>query len=388
MGKNTFSRSAFTRVHDDATKGGTTSATRDAEEKMERGEEMDPLVDPKGPAHLGPIRRSLPRFEKRGKFWFLTRGIPMAEETELDTTGSMGNNIDLAFTALPFSYEMYTSGKTPVLGRYDVQIATSIFNDVMDNVKDHKPVLCRTQFEMDEKIAMQMTHLVPGRGGKGNDKEDPQFGLFGAAYLTAAAINRYGLKYYHFTVSDEPIVETIDLQWLKTIFGEDVIERIKENGFGFDAKNIPDTAHTVMDLQTRAHAFFLQVPGNYDGIVKRQWKDLYGADHMVMLPDNTKYLHCVKAVIIGLTEGVLDLKTAVDFLREHKVPKTVAENIVFAVSHIPLGAQTLFPNFAKLPKAGDIFKEKTDLWPVDPKKVKIEDIQETAGSTGNGPNWL
>lgn len=384
MGKRTFSRTAFTNVQDNATRGGTTSATSDAEEKMLKGNGMDPLVDPKGPSHLGPIRRSLPRFEKQGNFWVLTRGIPMAEETLLDTTGSMGDNVDKAFEALPNSYEMLTSGSNQILGRYDPQIATAIFNDVMDNVRTGIPVLCRTQFEMDEKIALQMTNLVPGRGGCGNGKEDPQFGLFGAAYLTAAFINRYNLKYYHFTVSDEPVVDTIDLKWLKTIFGDDVLERAEENGHKFNAKNLPDTAKTVSDLQTRAHAFFLQVSNRSD--VTQQWTDLYGADHSIMLPDGAEYLHGVKAVIIGLTEGVLDLKTAMEFLREHKVPINTAKHIIRAVAHIPLGAQMLYPNFQKLPKAGDLFRKKLDLWPVDPNEVDL--AADVNAAPAGGPNWL
>jgi hypothetical protein len=384
MGDETLSRTAFTGIHAKATRGGTTSATRDAEEKMRQGEGMDPLVDPKGLAHLGPIRRSLPRFERQGNFWVLTRGVPMAEETLLDTTGSMGGNVDLAFGVLPNSYEMLTSGSNPILGRYDPQIATAIFNDVVDNIQDGIPVLCRTQFEMDEKIALQMTNLVPGRNGKGNGKEDPQFGLFGAAYLTAASINRYGLRYYHFTISDEPVVEIIDLGWLKMIFGDDVLERVEENGHKFKASDLPDTARTVRDLQTRAHAFFLQVSDRPD--VTRQWTDLYGADHAIMLPGGTEYLHGVKAVIIGLTEGVLDLKTASEFLREHKVPADDAKHIVRAVAHIPLGAQRLCPNFDRLPKAGDLFREKTDLWPIDSNEVDSAEAGET--TPAGGPNWI
>lgn len=365
--KGVLSNVAYVSVHRIATQGGTRSATSGAEERIKNGLGMDPLVDPKGLPHLGPIRRSLPRFVKRGKLWVLTNGIPMAIETELDTTGSMGNNVDLAFEALLHFYEMLTGGTNPILGRYDPQIAHAIFNDVEDNAHNGTPVLCRTQFEMAEKIPMQMTMLVPGRGGCGNGKEDPQFGLFGAVYLTAASCIRYGLKTYHFAVSDEPLVLTIDYQWLKQIFGDDVLERCKENGFDFKASNLPDTAQVVQDLQSRAHAFFLQVNDQDD--VKSQWTDLYGGDHAVMLPGGTDYLHCVEACIIGLTEGMLDLRTAGEFLRSHKVPDGMARLIVRAVAHIPLGAQRLCPNFDKLPKAGDLFREKTDLWPVDPSEA-------------------
>lgn len=389
MGDRTFSRTAYQGVHDSATRGGTRSATMGAEERYKKGEGIDPLVDPKGPPHLGPVRRSLPRFEKRGNLWVLTRGIPMAEETLLDTTGSMGNNVDMAFRVLPLSYEMLAGGDKPILDRYDPQIASAIFNDVEDYTGAGKAILCRTQFEMDEKIAVQMTLMVPGRGGCGNGKEDPQFGLFGAAYLTAAAINRYGLRYYHFTVSDEPVVMTVDLRWLKHIYGDDVIERLKENGFNFGSRNLPDTAQVVKDLQTRAHSFFLQVADRAD--VKDQWTELYGSDYTVMLPGGTEYLHGVKACIIGLTEGVLDLSSSVEFLRGHGIPAEAARQIVRAVSHIPIGAQAALPNFSKLPKAGDLFREKTDLWPIDSKELEAE-ADHGKGKPGKkkpgGVEWL
>jgi hypothetical protein len=386
MGKNVLSAPVYRGVHEKATAGGTRSATFAAEETFAEDKTFDPLVDPKGLEHLGPIRRSMPRFVKDGDLWRLTIGIPMAEETLLDTTASMGNNVDLAFAALLGSYEMYTSGTRPLLAGYDVQIATATFNDVDDNRHRGTPVILRSQFEMEEKIALQMAMLIPGRGGAGNHKEDPHFGLFGAAYLTAAGINRYGLKSYHFLVSDELVPETISLSWLQQIFGDEVLTHCAENGFEFKPSTLPDTAQVVSDLQTRAHAFFLHVTGHGDHArVVDLYKELYGPAHFVTLPRGTENLHAVKAAIVGLTEGVLDLQTAEAFLVEHKVRADAARQIVRAVSHIPLGAQMEAEHFGKLPKAGDIFKQKTDLWPMD-----ASDVPATpAGSGEDGDSgWV
>jgi len=379
MGEKTFSRTAYVGVHDKATSGGKTKATQGAEERIRKGLGIDPLVDPKGLPHLGPVRMSLPRFEKHGKLWRLTCGIPMCKETLLDTTGSMGDNVNIAFGVLPGFYDMLTSGRNPILGRYDLQICTSTFNDVEDGT----PVHYRSQFEMDEKIADQMTRIASGNGC-GNYKEDPQFALFGAAYLTAASINRYGLKYYHIAISDEPFVPTIDPLWLKTIFGDDVMERTKLNGHDFDIRDLPDTSKVINDLQTRAHAFFLQVGDRTD--VSDQWTSLYGADHVIKLgADGTTYLHYVEACLIGLTEGVLNLTSAKEFLLEHKLSKNVADRIIRSIAHIPLGAQMLFPNFDKIPMANDLFREKTDLWPVDPNE--IDSVTSETSATG-GLVWL
>jgi hypothetical protein len=388
----TWSTTAYEKVSIQATKGGTVSATSEAEQRMLQGETLDPMVDPKGPAHLGPIRLSLPRFEKAGKYWKLLHGVPLAIETALDTTGSMGNNVDLAFEALPFFYDMLKIGDNPILAKYDPQILTTIFNDVMDFVYSNgkKPVMCRTQFEMDERIAMQMTNLVPGKGGCGNNKEDPQYALFGAAYLTNAAIHtRWGLKSYHFTGSDELTDTTVTLKWLTQIYGPDVLERCKENGFELDLNNLPDTADIIAELKTKAHAFFLQVPGSYDRAVKQQWTDLYGPEYFVTIPGNTRYLHCVQATVVGLTEGVLTLESAEKFLTDRKVPKSQARLIVGAVEHIPLAAQTLHPNFKRLPKPGDLFERKTDLWPVDQSKVELDAAKpKVIELERKGTTWL
>lgn len=386
MGDETLSNDAYVKVKSSATSGGRRQATFEAEDRIAAGKGMDPMVDPKGPAHLGPVRMSLPRFEKKGDFWLLTQGLPMAEELLLDTTGSMGDNVDDAFNVLPDAYKMLIRGKNGVLSRYDVQVATAIFNDVEDRVQNGIPVLCRSQFEMGEKIAEQMTKLPPGRMGKGNGKEDPQFGLFAAAYLTNAAINNYGLKYYHWTVSDEPLVETLSYHWLKEIFGEDILSRLEENGHNFTTQNLPSTGEAVQTLQKNAHAFFLFVEG-WNSAVLRQWSEMYGEDRVVILPEGTKYLHYVKACIIGLTEGVLNLQNAHEFLEQHGASSHIARQIVRSVAHIPVAAQTFCENFDKIPMAGDIFREKTDLWPIDPDELdKIKDPLDL--SDQEEINWL
>jgi threonine dehydrogenase-like Zn-dependent dehydrogenase len=163
----------------------------------------------------------------------------------------------------------------------------------------------------------------------------------------------------------------------------DVIERAKSNGYDF-TRGLPDTAQTVSDLQTRAHAFFLQVGGRPD--VDDQWTEIYGADHKISLPGSTQELHYVKAVIIGLTEGVLDLETAKKFMVRHELGEEMADRIVRAVAHIPLGAQMLAENFGRIPLAGTYFKEKTDLWPVDPSEVVAAGSESVSGEAG--PGWL
>jgi len=392
MGKDRMSRQAFNSTRQRATAGGTQSVTAQAERTYRTMKEINPLVDPKGLSHLGPVRPSRPRFdwiEELG-LWQLTIGMPITEETLLDTTGSMQNNVQIAFDRLPLSYDMYTEGESPVLSSYDVQIANATFGDVDDihdcGYSDIQPIqpLLRSQFEMAGKIAEQLTMMIPSKNGCGNGKEDPQFGIFAAAFLGNARLNAYGLRGYHFTVSDEPVVERIDASWLTRLFGDDVFNAVTGNGHQMTASSVPDLATTVQHLQGHKHAFFLHVTGWSDyrhGLtsedVARQWSRLYGPSHYIALPDGCNSLHLVKAVIIGLTEGVLSLSTAEDWLVSHGANRRLAAQIVKAVSHIPIGAQMEAENFGKLPPAGSYFRNKEDLWP-----ISDEELAEIQGQTG------
>lgn len=363
MGRPRLSEDTYRRVADEAESEG--SSTFKGEQRHKEGKGLHELVDPKG---FGVIRRSLTVYEPEGDRFKATQGIAMLEETRLDTTGSMGNNVDIAMKVLPKTYDLLAKIDGAVLGRYDVQMITAIFGDVVDDY-----VLCRSQAEMDERIAEQMTLMVP-EGGGGDSDEDPQYGLFGAAYLTKAVINEYGLKYYDFTVTDARGRDRLSLETLKRVFGESVLEKVTENGYQVKAKDLPTTKQVVGDLLKNAHAFLLQVGS--DSEVARFWKNIYGRDRVVTLSD-TKLLPEVKAAIIGLTEGVLTLQTLEEFLITNaKLSKTEASEIKRAVAGIPIGAQSILPNFDKIPMEGSIFAQKGDLWPVTEEIVSEESEKE------------
>ena len=248
MGRQTFSRTSYDATMSNARAAG--SATHLGEERIRRGQGLDRLVDPAG---NGLIRRSMARKDKRpDDFWEMMMGTPMLVETLLDTTGSMGGNVAIALDRLPHLYALLKEGDGAVLGRYDLQLITAIFGDVEDQY-----VLNRSHAEMGDKIAEQMTMMYPERGGAGNGKEDPQYGIFSAAYLTAAETNGYGLKTYHFTISDEPIYEEYDERTLIRVFGETVFDKVAENGHEIRRHRLPNAQQVITDLQTRAHAFFL-----------------------------------------------------------------------------------------------------------------------------------
>jgi len=348
-------------------------ATARAEQKARETGRLHPLVDPAG---YGVIRRSLPRFVQLPSGpWRLAVGTPIPVEVRLDTTGSMGGNVDIALRVLPDTYTLCSS----VLPECDLQIAIGIFGDVLDMF-----VLCRPQFEMDaRKIVEQLTLMVPERAG-GDHTEDPQYGLFGAAYLTATYLERLGQKGYDFTVSDEDGREWLGEDQLIRVFGNEIFDKVLENGHQINRHHLPTTKEVVQDLLKRAHAFFLQVGDN--SLVTKSWVEVFGANRVIALP-STELLPLVQAVIIGLTEGTLGLGQVASFLTEQGVSQSDARQITRSVANIPIGAQMALPNFARRPKPGALFREKTDLWPIDPNEL-AESEPAADKDEDDGDTWL
>lgn len=353
-------------------------ATHRAEMQAIKTGKLHELVDPSG---YGVVRRSLLRFDQRPDgLYTMTVGCSVPVETRLDTTGSMGSNVDVALKVLSDAYGLIDQ----MLPDCDLHMAIGIFGDVQDSFP-----LCRPQFEMlAEKIVEQLTLMVPERAG-GDFPEDPHYGLFGAAYLTAAYINRIGLKRYDFTVSDAPARERLSIDQLKRIFGPEVLEKAAENGHELPIDQSSGylwTKDVVAGLIKEAHAFFLQV-GDDSG-TRRFWVDMFGPERVISLP-SVHLLPQVQASIIGLTEGTLDLQSLTDFLKGNGVNEPDARDIARSVINIPIGAQAALPNFGRRPKAGDVFREKTDLWPMDPSEVPaLSEASDEESDVKNGPEWL
>lgn len=363
MGRSTFTRTAYEETR--ASHASERTVTARAERQFKKTKTLNPLVDPKG---YGVIRRSLPRFEEYGEQWQMTVGTPMPVEVRFDTTGSMGRNVQVAFDVLPDLYDLL---KDVVLARYDVQVAMGTFGDVVDDI-----VLMRSQFEMNEKIAEQLTYMFPEHGG-GDGPEDPHYGLFGAAYLTAPYINRIGLKGYDFTISDATMHDRLDEATLVRVFGDEVFEKAAENGHDIDRTDLPSIEAMAADLLTRTHAFFLQVGGSRT--TSSQWSRVLGADRVVVLP-RTELIPQVISAVIGLTEGVLDLQSVSEFLSKNGVSKEDAKEITRSVANIPIGAQAMLSGFDEIPSAGAVFDRKTDLWPVaEAAEPEAETAPEESG---------
>lgn len=352
------------------------SATSRGEEEVRNTGKLNPLVDP---SENGVIRRSLPRFRQvPSGAYQLTVGTPMPIETRLDTTGSMGRNVEIALKVLPNTYELCSK----MLPGYDLQIATGIFGDCEDDF-----VLCRPQFEMSaSKIVNQLTLMYPeGRGG-GNGGEDPHYGLFAGAYLTSAYINKICLRGYDFTISDEPARYQLSEKQLRRIFGAEVFKITAENGFDIDPKNLPSTEEVVADLLKRAHAFFIEINTGRRYNTHGFWTEIFGPERVITI-QHIDYLPHIQAVTIGLTEGTLALGETVDFLMDNKISRGHAEDIAESVMNIPIGAQLALRKDIIIPQKGDLFRTKTDVFPFAYAKDVNED-EPVLTVVNTAPNWL
>ena len=90
------------------------------------------------------------------------------------------------------------------------------------------------------------------------------------------------------------------------------------------------------------------------------WEGLCGGDSVLVI-GSTNQLPKIISSIIGLTEGTLDITDLESYLGSDS-----SYNLINQLSKINIGAQAKLrhnlPN--PIPKAGDIFLTKGDIWPI------------------------
>jgi hypothetical protein len=342
------------------------SVTFAGEQRARQGKGLDPLVDP---SKYDVVRISNNLLVPKGDQFVLEFGVAMPVESDPDTTGSMGQNVELVFGALPKVQKLLVQGNGAVLRRYHTQIATGVIQDQVDKFPYQ-----RSQFEPDNEVERQMGLLVPEKGG-GDPEEDYQIGLFAAAYLTKASITAYGLRGYYFPLGDEIGRDRLDREVLQQVFGPSVFEK----AFGPKApKDLPSTKEVAEQLLKYWHPFFLQVGASSH--TTKWWREVLGKDRVIILP-RTEDVAEVQATIIGLTEGTLDLQSVPDFLAQVRLSRERAAAVAEAVRGIPIGLQKTLPNFDRIPMAGAIFANRDDIWPIGAKEAK----KPGSGKTGKPP---
>ena len=361
MGERVFSKSEYLQTREDLGITDDNGVTAMAELEARESGMLNPIVDPA----INPIRRSMIRLVAENKHWVAKLGCPMDIEVSCDTTGSMQDEVDNQMRVLPDMYDAISK----VLPGFDPQLCLGIFGDCEDDF-----VLCRPQFEMEApKIVRYLNAMAPQRCGGGNGGEDPQYSMFARAYLTDAYTNNIGLKGYHFIITDEPCHYDIDERQIKRIFGENIFDK-ELKGMKGAIKSINGI---VSDLKDKAHAFALIVSNRYhyhSGEAYDCYRDLYGKKSVILI-DSTEKLPMILSAIIGLTEGTVEITE----LKE-RFGDDMDSELIKQLSNIEIGAQMKLRHAMKhpVPKAGDIFAKKGDLWPIQPGELpEDEEAEET-----------
>lgn len=374
MGHEVFSRDSYTASRRSYGVSHDTGVTRHAEEETRRTGRPSAIVDPA----IDQIRRSLIRLDPENGKFRVTVGCPIDVTVDCDTTGSMGGEVDTEMRVLPDLYELCAR----VLPGRDPQLCLGIFGDCEDRI-----VYCRPQFEMTApKIVNYLKEMSPQRGGAGNNGEDPQYALFARAYLTDAYTNKISIKGYHFVVTDEPAHNSLRKGEIERIFGSDVWGVLKENGYDLE-NEFPDVETVVRALQNKTHAYVLVLEDdNYDA--REKWSKLYGEDRVIIIP-NTEVLPAVISAIIGLTEGTLELTKIEEFLEDANVDGRRISKLSRALSKVKVGEQLklIHETGHELPKAGDIFEKKSDLWPISTAE-ETSNEESAVEDDGSSMNWL
>ena len=354
----------------DGSRRASKSVTAKAEQKSRSTGKLDPSVDPA----VMVIRRSLCPFEETpdGRY-VLSVGCPMDIESTCDTTGSMGGNVQTMIEVLPETYDTIAK----VLPGYNLQLALGIFGDKCDRF-----VMNRSQFEMTaEKIVGCISNLVPERNG-GDLPEDPQYAVFGAAYLTNTYTNRLGLKGYHFVITDAPMHRDLDPDIIERIYGKNVWQALIDNGHPeITRTSLPDVYDLFKDLHKRAHAFLIEVYGPISDFDR-----FYDQAHRVCISD-TRCLPAIEAAIIGLTEGTLQPMDIRQFLKNNQVSEYDIRRAMDGLNNVRFGAQRELEQKSgnRIPQKGDIFASKQDL---QPATLAEEAPATNDANTDSNSSWL
>lgn len=190
-----------------------------------------------------------------------------------DVTGSMAEMpADMVKNGLPTVIEQTLQHK-PVPDPQFLMMA------VGDAYCDRAP-LQATQFEVDIRIAQQLTDLYLEGNGGGNGGESYHLAWYFAAKKTKTdSLIKRGKKGIMFTIGDEHLHPTLEAAHIKEIFGDDVGENIS-------SKDLIAMAEKHFDLYHIICTHGMDEKSSFSPIIK-QWRDVLGKERVIVLKDHT-----------------------------------------------------------------------------------------------------
>lgn len=255
-----------------------------------------------------------------------------------DVTGSMGG--------IPVVLQMKLASLMKLLiEKGYVEHPQILFGAIGDSNSDRVPLQVG-QFESDIAMDEDLSKIYLEGNGGGQTKETYELAhYFVAKHTDIDCFNLRGRKGYFFTIGDEGFYETIKVNQVKSLIGDDIGEPISSE-------------RVVRELEQKYHVFHIvaQTVTSTTYGISEQWKKLLG-ERVLVLEDPNSVTELI-AMTIGLCEGMIDLDTGADHLRSvganGKTVDSVTNALVpFAAKHAvsKVGVATDLPDVAQ-PSAG------------------------------------
>jgi hypothetical protein len=233
-----------------------------------------------------------------------------------DVTGSMHTVPVLLQKKLPKL--MGTLGRKNYLPHPQV-----LFGAVGDYYNDKGPVQIgqyESGIEMDDDLGRFW--LEGGGGGTGEESYELALYFF-ARHTSIDCFEKRGRKGYLFIVGDEKPYPRVDRQAVKRIFGDDIQE------------DIP-IEQIIAECREKYHVFFLLPKGTShwnSTPTHARWIQLLGEDYFRLLEDPDTVCETI-SVIIGMTEGTVNLDQAKEHLREAGTSEAALNHVTNAVQSL------------------------------------------------------
>lgn len=297
----------------------------------------------------GRKRVSRNAMERIAEGFLLKNGVSMPIFSALDGTGSFRSFFEETFRQIGLLHGMLGFLKTD----YFPQVATGVIQDVVDPY----PVLQVGEFEADNRIADQMQMLLPAYGGGDAPEDYDLVLLFLRDQVETDLYDMYGLKPYGFMSLDE-------------VGRGRITPSTAKKHLGITLQSTVNTEELGQQILERWHFFILLLHDNQ--YTSAWWSQVLDHNHVVRVP-RSNLNAATQAALIYVTEteyptrqDVVELLTSPSVGGNNPVSKRDAEAIYAALeqANVPFGAQTILPNFHRIPMPGSVFADLRDAWPI------------------------